>query len=90
MTPAGSATQPRMQLQPSRPTVLIATTRMCHVLALDERSLTAHVQVGITGTELEKQLAPRGLTLGDYPPVVLRSTMGGIVAVRTHGKSSAR
>src|SRR5439155_859160 len=50
----------------------------------------AQAQAGITGLALEKILVPRGLTIGDYPPAVLMSTIGGILAVRTPGKSSAR
>jgi alkyldihydroxyacetonephosphate synthase len=63
---------------------------MDHVVHLDETSLLVHVQAGITGLALEKILVPRGLTIGDYPPSVLVSTIGGILAVRTPGKSSAR
>ncbi|MEZ4365946.1 MAG: FAD-binding oxidoreductase [Kofleriaceae bacterium] len=87
VAPAGSGRRPPVH---ARPTVQTSMARLCHVLALDERSLTAHVQVGLTGVDLEAQLVPRGLSLGDYPPAVMRSTLGGIVAVRTHGKSSAR
>src|SRR5688500_11175765 len=64
--------------------------RLTHVIHLDEHSLVAHVQAGLTGIELEQILVPRGLSIGDYPPVVLASTLGGIIAVRTPGKSSAR
>jgi alkyldihydroxyacetonephosphate synthase len=60
------------------------------VLQLDETSLIVHAQAGLTGLELERILAPRNLSLGDYPPVVLTSSLGGILAVRTPGKSSAR
>jgi alkyldihydroxyacetonephosphate synthase len=49
-----------------------------------------HAQAGLTGLDLERILAPRGLSIGDYPPVVLTSSLGGIIAVRTPGKSSAR
>ncbi|HTJ41577.1 MAG TPA: FAD-binding oxidoreductase [Kofleriaceae bacterium] len=68
----------------------VQTRRMDHVVHLDETSLLVHVQAGITGLALEKILVPRGLTIGDYPPAVLMSTIGGILAVRTPGKSSAR
>ncbi len=74
----------------ARPRVLVSTRRLDHVLQLDETSLLVHVQAGLTGSELERILSPRGLTLGDYPPVVLTSSIGGILAVRTPGKSSAR
>jgi alkyldihydroxyacetonephosphate synthase len=79
--PASAATGPR---------ILVQTRRMDHVIHLDETSLLVHVQAGITGLALEKILVPRGLTIGDYPPAVLMSTIGGILAVRTPGKSSAR
>jgi FAD/FMN-containing dehydrogenase len=72
------------------PRILVQTRRMDHVVHLDETSLLVHVQAGITGLALEKILVPRGLTIGDYPPAVLMSTIGGILAVRTPGKSSAR
>ena len=60
------------------------------MLQLDEQSLLVHAQAGLTGLDLERILAPRGLSIGDYPPVVLTSSLGGIIAVRTPGKSSAR
>ncbi len=73
-----------------RPRILVSTRRLDQVLQLDETSLLVHAQAGITGLELERILAPRGLSIGDYPPVVLTSSLGGILAVRTPGKSSAR
>ncbi|HEY0253720.1 MAG TPA: FAD-binding oxidoreductase [Kofleriaceae bacterium] len=73
-----------------RARVFISTSRLDQVLQLDEQSLLVHAQVGITGLALEAILAPRGLSIGDYPPVVLMSSLGGIIAVRTPGKSSAR
>jgi alkyldihydroxyacetonephosphate synthase len=73
-----------------RPRVFISTRRLDQVLELDEHSLLIHAQAGITGLDLERILAPRGLSIGDYPPVVLTSSLGGILAVRTPGKSSAR
>jgi alkyldihydroxyacetonephosphate synthase len=73
-----------------RDRVVIATRRLDQVLQLDETSLMVHAQAGLTGLELERILQPRGLSIGDYPPVVLTSSLGGIIAVRTPGKSSAR
>ena len=73
-----------------RARVLVSTRRLDQVLQLDEMSLLVHAQAGLTGLELERILAPRGLSIGDYPPVVLTSSLGGIIAVRTPGKSSAR
>jgi len=83
----GRATGPSSD---NRPRVFISTRRLDQVLQLDETSLLVHAQAGITGLELERVLGPRGLSIGDYPPVVLTSSLGGIIAVRTPGKSSAR
>jgi alkyldihydroxyacetonephosphate synthase len=78
------------RFEADRQRVLVTTRRLDQVLQLDEASLLVHVQAGLTGLELERILAPRGLSIGDYPPVVLTSSLGGIIAVRTPGKSSAR
>jgi len=89
--PVGAAGRPPRALPgEARPRVLVSTRRLDQVLQLDELSLLVHAQAGITGLELERILAPRGLSIGDYPPVVLTSSLGGILAVRTPGKSSAR
>ena len=86
----GRPTRPDRDPRPDRPRVFIATSRLDQVLQLDEQSLLVHAQAGLTGLDLERILAPRGLSIGDYPPVVLTSSLGGIIAVRTPGKSSAR
>jgi alkyldihydroxyacetonephosphate synthase len=90
---AASRARSDHRAQPSadaRTRVFISTRRLDQVLQLDETSLLVHAQAGLTGLELERVLAPRGLSIGDYPPVVLTSSLGGIIAVRTPGKSSAR
>jgi alkyldihydroxyacetonephosphate synthase len=78
------------QTTENRPRVFVSTRRLDQVMQLDETSLLVHAQAGLTGLELERILGPRGLSIGDYPPVVLTSSLGGIIAVRTPGKSSAR
>jgi alkyldihydroxyacetonephosphate synthase len=89
--PVGAAGRmPRAFPGEPRARVLVSTRRLDQVLQLDEMSLLVHAQAGLTGLELERILAPRGLSIGDYPPVVLTSSLGGILAVRTPGKSSAR
>jgi alkyldihydroxyacetonephosphate synthase len=87
--PVGSGGRPS-RTDETRARVLVTTHRLDQVVRLDEQSLLVHAQAGITGLELERILAPRGLSIGDYPPVVLMSSLGGIIAVRTPGKSSAR
>jgi alkyldihydroxyacetonephosphate synthase len=86
----GRPTQVGNDPKGERARVFISTSRLDQVLELDEHSLLIHAQVGLTGLDLERILAPRGLSIGDYPPVVLTSSLGGILAVRTPGKSSAR
>jgi alkyldihydroxyacetonephosphate synthase len=90
--PVGAGGRPSRIIDPKgeRPRVFISTNRLDQVLQLDEQSLLVHAQSGITGLDLERILAPRSLTIGDYPPVVLTSSLGGIISVRTPGKSSAR
>lgn len=91
--PVGSGGRPsRVDKDPKgeRSRVFISTQRLDQVLQLDEQSLLVHAQAGLTGLDLERILAPRGLSIGDYPPVVLMSSLGGILAVRTPGKSSVR
>jgi alkyldihydroxyacetonephosphate synthase len=91
--PVGTGSRPtKVEKDPNgeRARVFISTSRLDQILELDEQSLLVHAQAGLTGLDLERVLAPRGLSIGDYPPVVLTSSLGGILAVRTPGKSSAR
>jgi alkyldihydroxyacetonephosphate synthase len=91
LSPVGAASRPpRTSGAAERPRILVDLRRMSHVLHLDETSLVVHVQAGLSGYALEKILAPRGLSLGDFPPAVLTSTVGGLLSVRTPGKSSPR
>ncbi len=88
--PVGAGARPGKVPQDDRTHVFVSTNRLDQVLQLDEVSLLVHAQVGLRGVDLERVLAPRELTIGDYPPIVLSSSLGGIIAVRTPGKSSAR
>jgi alkyldihydroxyacetonephosphate synthase len=91
--PVGAGGRPtRVEKDPrgERSRVFISTAQLDQILELDEMSLLVHAQAGLTGLDLERVLNPRGLSIGDYPPVVLTSSLGGILAVRTPGKSSAR
>jgi alkyldihydroxyacetonephosphate synthase len=90
VVPVGAATRAAATPDSDRVCLQLDMKRMDHVLHLDETSLVAHVQAGLTALELEKILAPRGLSIGDYPPSTLRSSVGGLLAVRTPGKASRR
>ncbi|MSP17310.1 MAG: FAD-binding oxidoreductase [Myxococcales bacterium] len=91
VVPLGTGSRRRTAPLPvGRPRVLLELGRLAHVAHLDETSLLVHAQAGLTGIALENLLVPRGLTLGDFPPAALRSSLGGLLAVRTPGKSSPR
>ncbi|HMA45797.1 MAG TPA: FAD-binding oxidoreductase [Frankiaceae bacterium] len=62
--------------------------RLDRLLAVDEESLTATVQPGLSGPRLAELLAVRGLTLGHLPQSFERSTVGGWVATRSAGQAS--
>ena len=68
--------------------VSLDLTRMDRVIALDHRSLTATLEPGIFGPDLERRLAGEGLTLGHFPQSFEFSTVGGWVATRSAGQAS--
>ncbi len=90
VVPVGTASRRRAERRLGPPLIVIDMKRMHHVLPLDEMSLVVHAQAGLTGLALEELLLPRGLSLGDFPPAAMRSTLGGMLAVRTPGKSTPR
>ena len=68
--------------------VSISMARLDRILDIDEESLTATVQAGVFGPELEERLQSRGFTLGHYPQSFEFSTVGGWVATRSAGQQS--
>lgn len=88
--PIGSGTRARPRAGGRRVLVFIDLARMNHVLNLDETSLIVRAQAGLRATDLERVLVRRGLSIGDFPPAALGSSIGGLLAVRTPGKASAR
>jgi len=89
IVPVGGGSRPPAPLD-DRKRIFIDCRRMNHVLNLDETSLLVHAQAGLHVLALERLLEPRGLSIGDYPPQAMSSTLGGLLAVRTSGKSSRR
>jgi alkyldihydroxyacetonephosphate synthase len=55
---------------------------------VDPISLTATVDAGVLGPELEQRLAAQGVTLGHFPQSFEYSTVGGWVATRSAGQAS--
>jgi alkyldihydroxyacetonephosphate synthase len=58
------------------------------VVRVDERSLTAVLEPGLFGPEVEAGLRDRGLTLGHFPQSFEFATLGGFVATRSAGQAS--
>lgn len=73
-----------------RAVVTIDVTRMNRVLSVDPVSLTARVEAGIYGPQLEQALGREGFTLGHYPQSFEFSTLGGWIAARGAGQQSYR
>lgn len=68
-----------------RPVISVDTSEMDRILWLDEENLTAHVQCGVIGQDLERMLAERGYTCGHEPDSLEFSSVGGWVATRSSG-----
>jgi alkyldihydroxyacetonephosphate synthase len=68
--------------------VSVLLDRMADLIEVDEVSLTARVQPGITGPVLERLLAARGLMWGHLPQSWERATVGGYIATRSAGQAS--
>jgi len=71
-----------------RAAVTLDLSRLHAVVDVDTKSLTATVEPGIFGPELERQLGYAGLTLGHFPQSFEYSTVGGWVATRSAGQAS--
>ena len=71
-----------------RMVVSLDMRRMRRVLAVDTESLTARIEAGAFGPDLEEQLNGCGLTLGHFPDSFLHSTLGGWIATRSAGMQS--
>jgi alkyldihydroxyacetonephosphate synthase len=62
--------------------------RLDRVVGVDRKSLTATLEAGLFGPELERRLAAEGVTLGHFPQSFEFSTVGGWVATRSAGQAS--
>ena len=62
--------------------------RLSATVEVDRTSLTARVDAGLLGPELERRLREEGVTLGHFPQSFEYSTLGGWVATRSAGQAS--
>lgn len=75
---------------PHRGGIVCDLKRLDRIRELDEVSGLLHVEVGVVGEVLERQLNQRGLTCGHFPSSMICSTVGGWVAARGAGQCSSR
>ena len=68
-----------------RTIVSLDTSQMNRILWIDEKNLTACVEAGIIGQDLEKQLSESGFCTGHEPDSMEFSSLGGWVATRASG-----
>jgi alkyldihydroxyacetonephosphate synthase len=73
-----------------RAVVALDLALLRRILEIDPASLTATVEAGIYGPDLEAQLCQRGYVLGHYPQSFEFSTLGGWLATRSSGQNCLR
>ncbi|OFZ79140.1 MAG: hypothetical protein A2583_00410 [Bdellovibrionales bacterium RIFOXYD1_FULL_53_11] len=73
-----------------RPRVVVDLKRMNCVRSIDRKSMTAWVEAGIIGENLERHLNQEGLTLGHFPSSLYCSSLGGWLATRSAGQLSTK
>ena len=69
----------------SRTIASIDMTEMDKILWVDEENLTAHIEAGIIGQDLERKLGEKGFCTGHEPDSMEFSSLGGWVATRASG-----
>src|SRR5437868_3403899 len=68
--------------------IALDLARMTALLSVDHVSLTARLEGGMTGPEVERALGAHGLTLGHFPQSFEYATIGGFAATRSAGQAS--
>ncbi len=92
VTPFGGGTSVVGGVEPLRgghaAAISLDLSRLDRLVGVDQASLTATVEAGAFGPELERRLGAAGLTLGHFPQSFEFSTVGGWVATRSAGQAS--
>jgi alkyldihydroxyacetonephosphate synthase len=73
-----------------RPIVSVDMQRMNRILWIDPENMTAHIQAGAVGRNIQRQLRQYGFTMGHEPDSVEFSTLGGWVATNASGMKKNR
>ncbi|MEO6866797.1 MAG: FAD-binding oxidoreductase, partial [Gaiellales bacterium] len=95
IVPVGGGTTVTGGIEPlgrraDQPVVALDTSALATCLDIDHVSGVATFQAGVRGPDLERALAPFGLTLGHVPQSFEYSTLGGWIATRSAGQQSLR
>ncbi|WP_265445634.1 FAD-binding oxidoreductase [Flexivirga meconopsidis] len=69
--------------------VALDLRRLDQLVELDETSLTATLQAGMLGPQVEETLGAKGYTLGHFPQSFEYASVGGFAATRSSGQSSS-
>jgi len=69
----------------TRTILSLDTSNMDKIITIDKRNLTAKIEAGITGKNLEIKLSKKGYTVGHEPDSYEFSTLGGWVSTRASG-----
>lgn len=72
------------------PVITLDMTAMNNVLKINKHAMTATIEAGIYGPDLEHQLAKHGVTLSHFPQSFQFSTLGGWIAASGAGQQSNR
>ncbi|BAT71166.1 alkyldihydroxyacetonephosphate synthase [Thermosulfidibacter takaii ABI70S6] len=91
LIPYGGGTSVLRHLEPpevNTPVITVDLKNLNRFLGLDEKSLLATFEAGITGPELEKILNYQGYTCRHFPQSFELSTLGGWIATRSSGQFS--
>jgi alkyldihydroxyacetonephosphate synthase len=74
-------------LNPSEKRMIVAAdmTRMRRIKWVDKKNMTACIEAGIIGIDLEKELKAYGVCCGHEPDSVEFSTLGGWISTRASG-----
>jgi alkyldihydroxyacetonephosphate synthase len=70
--------------------ILVDMKKMDKILEINDKNLTATIQTGKNGMNIERELNQKGYTLGHIPQSVFTSTLGGYIAHKAAGQFSTK
>lgn len=75
---------------PVRGGIVVDLKRLSTIVEMNPEDSLLHVEAGIVGENLERELNHQGWTLGHFPSSIYCSTVGGWIAARSAGQCSSR